>query len=39
LARALRRKPDLAKAVVAGTVMLDGDDARFLLDTAREVAV
>jgi hypothetical protein len=35
---ALRRKPDLAKAIVSGTVMLDGEDARSLLEVAREVA-
>ena len=38
LEAALRRKPELARAVAAGTVMLDTGDAKALVDVAREVA-
>jgi hypothetical protein len=33
---ALRRAPDLARAVVEGTVMLDNGDAQPLVDVARD---
>jgi hypothetical protein len=35
---ALRRKPELARAIVEGTVVLDGGDTRPLVDLAREVS-
>ena len=38
LEAALRRKPELARAVAAGTVMLDAGDAKALVDVAREVS-
>jgi hypothetical protein len=38
LEAALRREPDLARAVVDGTVMFDAGDAKALVDVAREVS-
>ena len=38
LEAALRRTPDLARAVVDGTVVLDRGDARGLVELAREVS-
>jgi hypothetical protein len=38
LEAALRREPELARAVAAGTVMLDAGDAKALVDVAREVS-
>jgi hypothetical protein len=38
LEAALRRKPELARAVLDGTVVLDGGDAKPLVDLAREVS-
>jgi hypothetical protein len=38
LEAALRRAPDLARAVVDGTVVLDGGDVRPLVELAREVS-
>jgi hypothetical protein len=35
---ALRRSPELARAVVRGTVLLDQGDAQPLVDLAREIA-
>ena len=38
LVAALRRTPELARAVAVGTVVLDHEDTRALMDVAREVA-
>jgi hypothetical protein len=38
LEAALRRKPDLARAVAEGTVVLDEGDARQLVELARQVS-
>jgi len=38
LEAALRRQPDLARAVASGTVLLDAGDASALVDVARAVA-
>ncbi len=38
LEAALRRTPDLARALVDGTVVLDRGDARGLVELAREVS-